>query len=140
MPHTINDGTFMRIIEAITIAFPLIILLLACDHSINPDDLFKNDNNLTIKIPIVDKFKSDSARIIIVAKGSEKYNKLKQWLNTNNIGWKSSIASWAPPDIIVTNNNFRLLIFKDGIVLINNENSKQYTIEGNKKEFTFLEE
>ena len=60
----------------------------------------------------------------------------------NNLnGWENSIASYISPKIALTNDDFRLLIFKDFVVIgysDKNNKPKQMTKKVDIKEFGFL--
>lgn len=68
---------------------------------------------------------------------------LKVWLKNNPDNWENSIASLSQPDISLISNDFRLLIFKDVVVIGFTDETgkqKQYTKDANKSELKFLTE
>ena len=106
----------MRIIK-IVIAVISIVFMASCSHSIDPNDIFQSEKRIILSFPNQDKITSNSIRIVPIEKDSEKYKRLKIWLTNHNSGWKTSIASYSPPDMLLINDDFRLLIFPKGVVI-----------------------
>jgi len=81
------------------------------DFNIKPTDLiirFKRD-----KVGIL-----DTTNFRKLHYNSNEYSKLFSWLQTNNCGWNKDINSWASPEIFITDGkDFRLLIYKEGLVI-----------------------
>ena len=130
----------METIRIITGIF-LLILIGSCSFDMNPDEILKRENDFRLTIHLGDKHSSDSTVTQTINKDSEKITRLKDWITNNPDGWKSSIASWATPDISLTGTDFRLLIYKDGLVIgFTNKTGKarQYTKQVDKSEFNFL--
>jgi hypothetical protein len=122
--------------------FSLALLLISCGKTINPEVLLKNENvfKLTVHTSNERDFTYNS-EIDTIYKDSEKISKLKTWLIDNSTNWENSIASYAMPDISLIGTDFRLLIYKEGVVLGFTDPSgkqKQYTKATNKSTLNFL--
>jgi hypothetical protein len=88
-----------------------------------------------------DKYSHDSTLVKTENKDSEEIIKLKDWITNNPGDWKSSIDSWATPDISLTGKDFRLLIFKSFAVIEFKDKAgkpSQYTKQIDKSAFDFL--
>ncbi|WP_321279153.1 hypothetical protein [Marinifilum fragile] len=118
-----------------------LLILISCGQAIKPDEILNKENDFKLTIHTENKYSSDSSIVKIINKDSEKITKLKNWISKNSDGWESSIASWATPDISLIGTDFRLLIFKDEVVVgftDKNGKARQYTKRVNKAEFDFL--
>ena len=118
-----------------------LLILISCEQAIYPDEIFKRENDFKLTIHNENDYSSDSSTVKIINKDSEKIAKLKDWISNNSGGWESSIASWATPDISLIGTDFRLLIFKEGVVIgitDKNGNARQYTKRVINTEFDFL--
>jgi hypothetical protein len=123
----------------ILIAF--LLLLTACKENINPIDILRNENDFKLTINSSGNYVTDITNAKIINKDSEVFLNLKSWLIYNSKGWKSSIASWATPNVSLTGKDFRLLVFKDFVVIgftDNNGKPRQYTKSINKSDLAFL--
>jgi hypothetical protein len=121
----------------------LLLLLGSCKHEINPDEIFSKEINFTLTIHERNNSTFDSTKRKIITKDSKTIEKLRSWITKNSNGWKSSIASWATPDISVIGTDFRLLVYKDGAVIgYTNKKGKpiQLVKKVNTSELTFLTE
>ena len=129
----------MKTFKIITGLF--LLILISCGQTIYPDEILKREIDFKLTIHNENNYSSDSSTVKIINKDSEKIAELKDWFSNNSDGWESSIASWATPDISLIGTDFRLLIFKDGVVIgftDKNGNAKQFTRRVNKTEFAFL--
>ncbi len=118
-----------------------LIILISCGVEIRTDEIFNKESELRLQICLGDKYTSDSSRIEILTKDSEKIAKVKEWFTNNPDKWKSSIASWAPADISLIGKDFRLLIYKDGVVVGFTDKEgkqRQFTRQTDKSDFDFL--
>jgi hypothetical protein len=114
----------MRISTNILLIISL-LFLTACKEDINPLDVFKNENDLKLTIYTSGDYVTDIQNAKIINRDSEVISNLKSWLINNSKGWKSTVASWATPDISLTGKDFRLLVFKDFVVIgFTNEKGK----------------
>jgi len=123
------------------IGFLLLIFTISCGQNLNFDEILKNENQFELKVNPNDNANLDSTLIKRINADSELILDLKVWLKNNPDNWESSIASWAQPEISLISNNFRLLIFKDFIVISFTDKSgkqKQYTKVTDISEFIFL--
>lgn len=77
-----------------------------------------------------------------VDKNSEKILKLRSWFHRNAYFWQKTIPiPWASPNFMLTDNDFRLLVFDTFIVLnFEDESGKnqEYKREIDKNELDFL--
>jgi hypothetical protein len=94
-----------------------LILLVSCNQNINPDEILSKEINFKLTISLGDKYTSDSTITKTINKDSEIINKLKLWIEKNPYGWKRSISSSATSDISLIGSDFRLLVYKDGVVI-----------------------
>jgi len=125
--------------------FYLSIFLLTCVfifNSCNSDlELNKITNqNLPFKLTLID-LKLEKLSIPV---GSEKHMRLIEWLNKNNVGWKSSVASYHAK-LCVSQKNFNLLYNpgSEGVVtnfIDHKKISRQYSKKIKKGELDFLNE
>lgn len=126
----------MRIL---TLGIFLLTLTISCAQHINSNDLFKNESKLKLTIYQSDTIFTDNS--IELEIGSPKVKELRHWLDKNETDWKSSIASFAQPSISVIGDDFRMLIFKDFVVVGFTDNKgkqKQFTKQTDYNDFEFL--
>jgi hypothetical protein len=120
----------------------LLLLMASCTHSINPNEILRSENEFKLTVAIGDKNYLDSMDVKKIPKGSRIINKLSDWFTNNPDGWKISIDSWATPDISLISDNFRLLIYKNGGVVVSfpekNGKQNQYVKRVPFSEFDFL--
>ena len=118
-----------------------ILLFTSCEQDINPNEILNKENDFKLTIHFGDKYSSDSSKVKTIIKGSEKFIKLKDWITNNPVDWKSSIDSWAAPDISLIGNDFRFLIFKNFVVIGFKDKTgkpRQYIKSVDKSTFDFL--
>ena len=123
------------------IGFLLLIFTISCGQNIDFEEVLKNEKQFELKINPNGNLNLDSSSVTNINADSKKIDQLKTWFKNNPDGWESSIASWATPDIFLTSNDFRLLIFKDGVVVGFVDKlgkQRQYTKSADKLEFNFL--
>lgn len=123
------------------IGFLLLIFTISCGQNLDFEEILKNEKQFELKFNPSGDINLDSSLTTKLNADSKIIDSLKIWFKNNQDGWESSIASWATPDISLTSDDFRLLIFKDGVVVGFADKSgkqKQYTKEADKSEFNFL--
>lgn len=123
------------------IGFLLVIFTISCGQNLNFEDILKNEKQFELKVNPSGDINLDSSLTTKINADSKIIDSLKTWFKNNPDNWESSIASWATPDISLTSNDFRLLIFKDGVVIGFVDKSgkqRQYTKATDKSEFNFL--
>ena len=123
------------------IGFLLLIFTISCGHNLDFEEILKNEKQFELKFNPSGDINLDSSLTTKINADSKIIDSLKTWFKNNPDGWESSIASWATSDIFLTSNDFRLLIFKDFVVVGFADKSgkqKQYTKEADKSEFNFL--
>ncbi len=123
------------------IGFLLLIFTISCGQNLDFEEILKNEKRFELKINPNGNLVLDSSSVTKINADSKIIDKLKNWFKNNPAGWESSIASWATPDISLIGSDFRLLIFKDFVVVGFADKSgkqKQYTKEVDKSEFNFL--
>jgi len=123
------------------IGFLLLIFTISCGQNIDFEEILKNEKQFELNINPNGNLYLDSSSVTKINADSKIIDKLKNWFKNNPAGWKSSIASWATPDISLIGSDFSLLIFKDFVVVGFADKSgkqKQYTKEADKSEFNFL--
>lgn len=119
----------------------LLMFVISCRQEIKPDDFLNKERDFKLIIHRGIKYSSYSSTTEIINKDSEKITKLKDLLTSNLNGWKSSIDSWATPDISLIGNDFRLLIFEKFVVIGFKDKTgkpKQYTKQIDESNFDFL--
>ncbi len=120
-----------------------LIVLQSCAQSIDLNDLKISNSDLKITFWTKSSSGLDSTSTRLISKDSNELKKLNDWLIDNLEGWKNSIASYASPSISLTSADFRLLIFKDFVVIgysDKNDKPRQLTKKTDIKEFEFLNE
>ncbi len=125
------------------IGFILLIFTISCGQNLDFEEILKSEKQFELKINPNGNLSLDSSLTTKINADSEIIDKLKNWFKNNPDNWESSIASWATPDILLTSNDFRLLIFKDFVVVGFADKSgkqRQYTKDANESEFNFLTE
>jgi len=130
----------MRTANTLLLSF-VIPLFFGCTNCISSEVIFKDEKNLAVAIWSSANESLDSVKRDTISQGSQKFKNLMEWFDKNNCDWKSSIASYAIPDMSVTGNNFRMSIFKDGVVinfLDQANNHKQFTKTVSENQFDFL--
>lgn len=122
-----------------TLGFLLMILTYSCAENINSNELLKNESKLNLTIYQSDSLSINSSLDLKIS--SFRIKKLCDWLDTNKTDWKNSIASFAQPSISLIGEDFRMLIFKDFVVVgftDSNGKQRQFTRQINFTEFNFL--
>lgn len=125
------------------IGLSLLIFIISCGQNIDFEEVLKNEKQFELKINLNGSLSLDSSLTTKIGADSKKIADLKDWLKNNPDNWESSVASWATPDFSLTGNDFRLLIFKDFVVVgyaDESGNQKQYTKDINISDFNFLTE
>ncbi len=115
------------------------ILTNSCTQIVDSNELFKNETFLKLNIHQADSVFIDNS--VDLDMDSPKLKELRNWIDNNKRDWKSSIASFAQPAISVIGDDFRMLIFKDFIVVgytDNKGNQKQFTKQTDYDDFEFL--
>ncbi len=123
------------------IGFLLLIFTISCGQNLDFEEILKNEKQFELKFNPSGDINLDSSLTTKINANSEIIDKLKIWFKNNPDNWESSIDSWATPDIFLTSNDFRLLIFKDFVVVGFADKSgkqRQYTKSTDKSEFNFL--
>lgn len=123
------------------VGFILLIFTISCGYTLDFEEILKNEKQFELKVNPNGNLSLDSSLTTKINADSKIIAKLKTWFENNPDGWESSIASWATPDIFLTSNDFRLLIFKDFVVVCFADKSgkqRQYTKSADKSEFNFL--
>lgn len=129
----------MRMIKYI--GFLLVIFTISCGQNLNFEDILKNEKQFELKGNPSGNINLDSSLTTKINADSKIIDSLKTWFKNNPDNWESSVASWSTPDIFLSSNDFRLLIFKDGVVVVFVDKSgkqRQYTKAVDKSEFNFL--
>jgi hypothetical protein len=119
------------------IGFLFLIFTISCGQNLDFEEILKNKKQFELKFNPAGDINLDSSLTTRISAD------LKAWFKNNPDNWESSIASWATPDIFLTTTDFRLLIFKDFVVVGFVDKSgkqRQYTKAANKSEFNFLTE
>ena len=125
------------------IGFLLIIFTISCGQNLDFEEILKNKKQFELKVNPNGNLNLDSSLIKKINTDSKIITNLKTWLKNNPDNWENSIASWATCEILLTSDDFRLLIFKDFVVVGFEDKSgkqRQFTKEANKSEFNFLTE
>lgn len=115
------------------------ILTISCAQIVDSKKLFENETVLKLKIHQPDSVFIDNS--VDLEMDSPKVKQLRNWIDNNKTNWKSSIASFAQSSISVIGDDFRMLIFKDFVVIGFTDNKgkqKQYTKETDYNDFKFL--
>ena len=118
-----------------------LLLLISCGKTINSNEILNNENDFKLTIYLENKYSSDSSKVEVINRDSEKIAKLRNWISKNAAGWQRTIASWGTPEISLIGTNIRLLIFKDVIVVGFTDKkgkAQQYTKPIIKSQFDFL--
>ena len=122
-----------------TISLFLMVLTISCAQIIESDEIFKNETVLKLNIYETDSVFIDKS--VDLEMDSHKVKEIRNWIDNNKTDWKSSIASFAQPLISVIGNDFRMLIFKDFVVVgfANNKGKqRQFTKQIDYNDFDFL--
>lgn len=125
------------------IGFLLLIFTISCGQNLDFEEILKNEKQFELKVNPNGNLSLDSSMTTKINADSKIIANLKTWLKNNPDNWESSIASWATPNILLTSDDFRLLIFKDFVVVgfaDKTGNQKQYTKGASEAEFNFLTE
>jgi hypothetical protein len=123
------------------IGFLLLIFTISCGQNLDFEEILKNENQFELKVYPNGNLSLDSSLTTKINADSKIIANLKTWFKNNPDNWKSSIASWATPDILLTSDDFRFIIFKDFVVVGFADKSgkqKQYTKDTDESEFNFL--
>ncbi len=129
----------MRMIK--NIGFLLIIFTISCGQNLDFEEILKNEKHFELKFNPRGDINLDSSLTTKINADSKIIDSLRIWFKNNPDNWDSSIASWATPDISLTGNDFRFLVFKDFVVVGFMDKSgkqNQYTKNTNETEFNFL--
>ncbi len=119
------NKTTMRIS---TLSLFLMILTISCAQIVDSNELFNNETVLKLNIYQTDSVFIDNS--VDLEMDSPKVKELRNWIDNNKTEWKSSIASFAQPLISVIGDDFRMLIFKDFVVVGFTDN------KGKQRQFT----
>ncbi len=125
--------------RALTLILFLMPLTISCAQIVGSNELFKNETVLKLNIYQTDSVFTDNS--IDLKMNSPKVKELCNWIDNNKTDWRSSIASFAQPSISVIGDDFRMLIFKDFVVIgftDNKEKQKQFTKQTDYNDFEFL--
>ncbi|MCA0363940.1 MAG: hypothetical protein LCH67_07835 [Bacteroidetes bacterium] len=120
-----------------------LIAFQSCSQSIDINDLKINNSDLKITYWTKSSFGLNSTSTKLLSKDSKEFKNFNDWLIDNSKGWEKSIASYATPNIFITSADFRLLIFKNFVIIgYSDKNNKpmQLIKHTNIKEFEFLNE
>ncbi len=115
------------------------ILTISCAQIVDSNELFKNETVLKLNIYQTDSVFTDNS--VDLDMNSPKVKELRNWSDNNKTDWKSSIASYAQPSISVIGDDFRMLIFKDFVVIgfaDNKGKQEQFTKQTEYYDFEFL--
>ena len=131
-------------VNRILILFSLLIFLviLSCSQSIDTNKIINSESDFQLNFLIKGVSGLDSTIRISINKDSKEIKGLKNWIDSNTDGWSSSIASYAMPEISLTSEHFRLLIFKDFVVIgyiDSSGKSRQFTKKSNMTDFKFID-
>ncbi|MBP1672765.1 MAG: hypothetical protein H6Q25_580 [Bacteroidetes bacterium] len=119
----------------------IFIVFQSCMQSVDIKGLNFLNSDLTINYLMKSSSELDSISTRIISKDSKEFKKFYDWLAKNSKGWENSYTSFAKPPISLTNNDFRLLVFKNFVVIgytDKNQNSVQLTKKTTINEFEFL--
>ncbi|MBN1183708.1 MAG: hypothetical protein JXB49_15560 [Bacteroidales bacterium] len=122
-----------------TLSLFLIILTISCAQIVDSNELFKNETVLKLKLHQTDSIYIDN--LVDLEMIHPKVKELRNWIDNNETDWKSSIASFSQSSISVIGDDFRMLIFKDFVVIgfIDNKGKqKQFTKQTDYNDFKFL--
>tara|TARA_R110002050_G_scaffold300321_1_gene469156 strand:- start:318 stop:722 length:405 start_codon:yes stop_codon:yes gene_type:complete len=125
------------------IGFVLLIFTISCGQNLDFEEILKNEKQFELKVNPNGNLSLDNSLTTKINADSKIIANLKTWFKNNPDNWESSIASWATPDISLTGNDFRFLVFKDFVVVGFTDKSgkqKQYTKNSNETEFNFFTE
>ncbi|MBN1183705.1 MAG: hypothetical protein JXB49_15545 [Bacteroidales bacterium] len=125
--------------RTLTLSLFLMILTISCAQIVDSNELFKNETVLKLNIYQTDSVFTDNSVDLEIA--SPKVKELRSWIDNNKTDWKSSIASFAQPTISVIGDDFRMLIFKDFVVVGYTDNKgkqKQFIKQTDYDDFKFL--
>jgi len=129
----------MMKMNKIIVGLFLLISVISCAQTVDSNELFKNETVLKLNIHQSDTVLIDNS--IDLEINSPKIKELQNWIDNNKTDWKNSIASFAQPSISVIGKDFRLLIFKDFVVIgytDKNNKQRQITKQIDSREFEFL--
>lgn len=125
--------------RTLTLSLFLMVLTISCAQIVDSNELLKNENVLKINIYQTDSVFTDNSDDLEM--DSPKVKELSNWIDNNKTDWKSSVASFAQPLISVIGDDFRMLIFKDFVVIGFTDNKgkqKQFTKQTDYNNFEFL--
>lgn len=117
------------------------LMMVSCSHNLDLSEVFKQETYLKLSIYSNNKIIPEIISQDSICNNSEKWGKLLNWLSENSMGWRSSIASYSNPDLSLIGKNFRLLIYKNGVVIgFTNQlgEEEQMVKDINESEFNFL--
>ena len=130
------NKTTMRIS---TLGLFLMIMTISCAQIFDSNELFKNETVLKLNIHQTDSVFIDNS--VDLRMDSPKAKELRNWIDNNKTDWKSSIASFAQASISVIEDDFRMLIFKDFVVIgftDKKDKQRQFTKQSDFNDFEFL--
>lgn len=122
-----------------TLSLFLMILTISCAQIVDSNELFKNETVLKLNIYQTDSVFTDN--LVDLEINSPKVIELRNWIDNNKTDWNSSIASFVQPSISVIGDDFKMLIFKDFVVVgyaDNKGKQKQFTKQTDYHDFEFL--
>lgn len=122
-----------------TLSLFLMILTISCAQIVDSNELFKNETVLKLNIYQTDSVFIDN--LVDLEINSPKVIELRNWIDNNKTDWNSSIASFVQPSISVIGDDFKMLIFKDFVVVgyaDNKGKQKQFTKQTDYHDFEFL--
>lgn len=119
--------------------FILLTSVVSCTQTVDSNEFFKNESVLKLNI-----YQADTLIVynsIDLEINSHKVKELQDWIDNNKTDWKNSPASFARPSISIIGKNFRMLIFRDFVVIgftDSNNKERQITRQSDFREFEFL--
>ena len=122
------------------IIFILFVLIFSsCTQSYQINDLNIQPTDLIVRLKSDTPGSMDTTTIRKLQYNSNEYSKLLSWLQINNYGWNKDINSWANPEILITDGkDFKLLIYKDGLVIgYKEDNGKEVQLRKKSSISTF---
>ena len=93
----------------------LLFTIISCTSEIDVAKCIDSGLPMTLKIN-TEKNGLTETKTKIIEPQSEKFKKFIVWCNSNSSGWKNAIASYNT-NMLVTQNNFRLLYFGNAVVI-----------------------
>jgi hypothetical protein len=120
------------------------LFIIACGKSQNTLEVLPVQSKLILTFKGNDKSDVESIKVKMIEPNSDIHKKLNNWLAHNKKGWENtSIGSWSLPDISLIGKYFKLLVYKDSVVLGFADHTgtmKEFTKKVDESEFGFLKE